>query len=106
MVGDWKEAVNSDGVIRIPLQNPDGHSWTTYLAMGTPIQRGGYCVLDNNHAFDMVFSKDCKTCPRSGSRYDKNKSMTFEEKYTPEPQVQDVGLIVEGKLATDRAYIG
>ena len=27
LVGNWQEAVNFNGLVRIPLANPDGHSW-------------------------------------------------------------------------------
>ena len=28
---DWKDAVNSEGLVRIPLRNPQGHSWFANL---------------------------------------------------------------------------
>ena len=30
-VGDWKNAVDENGLVRIPLKNPDGHSWYASL---------------------------------------------------------------------------
>ena len=27
IVGDWEAAINSEGLVRIPLQNPHGHTW-------------------------------------------------------------------------------
>ena len=38
IVGDWPDAVNRNGHVRIPLQNPKGHAWFVALRMGTPIQ--------------------------------------------------------------------
>ena len=37
-VGDWREAEWFNGLIRIPLRNPKGHSWFASLQMGTPLQ--------------------------------------------------------------------
>ena len=37
VVGDWADAVD-DGIVRIPLANPHGHSWVLSLRMGTPRQ--------------------------------------------------------------------
>ena len=63
LVGDWKEAVGHDGKVRIPLQNPRGHSWFASLQMGSPKQYQQFCSLDNNHALSIVFGKDCPSCP-------------------------------------------
>jgi len=37
MVGDWKDAVDAKGLIRIPLLNPNGHAWFLSLRMGTDL---------------------------------------------------------------------
>ena len=58
-VGDWKDAVNSDGLVRIPLSNPKGHSWFASLQMGTPLQHEQRCVFDNNHNLSAVFGVEC-----------------------------------------------
>ena len=31
VVGNWQDAVASDGLVRIPLQNPKGHVWFASL---------------------------------------------------------------------------
>ena len=36
-VGDWAQATNDEGYVRIPLHNPDGHAWFASLQMGTPL---------------------------------------------------------------------
>ena len=38
IVGDWKDAVNAKGLIRIPVQNPYGLAWFVSLRMGTKLQ--------------------------------------------------------------------
>ena len=30
-VGDWKNAIDENGLVRIPLKNPGGHSWYASL---------------------------------------------------------------------------
>ena len=77
VVGDWKEAVGHDGKVRIPLQNPRGHSWFASIQMGTPKQYEQFCSLDNNHALSIVFQKSCASCPNGrahGYRPDDSKT--------------------------------
>ena len=57
VVGDWREAEWFNGLIRIPLKNPDGHAWILSLTMGTPVRDEQICVIDNNNAVSSVFSK-------------------------------------------------
>ena len=38
LVGDWADAVDRSGRVRIPLQNPRGHAWFAALRMGTPLE--------------------------------------------------------------------
>lgn len=33
---DWEEATK-DGLVKIPLSNPDGYAWFASLNMGTPL---------------------------------------------------------------------
>ena len=83
VVGDWKSATNHDGLIRIPLQNPRGHSWFAALRMGTPLQYPQFCAIDNNHALSVVFSKDCASCVSDRPFvYDQDNSSTFMQKRT------------------------
>ena len=37
-VSDWREAEWFNGLIKIPLRNPKGHTWFAALQMGTPLQ--------------------------------------------------------------------
>ena len=34
-VGDWREAEWFNGLIKIPLRNPDGQTWFVSLEMGS-----------------------------------------------------------------------
>ena len=61
-VSNWKEATKN-GLIKIPLSNPDGHAWFASLSMGSPMQDESICVFDNNHPLSLTFSRDCGTCP-------------------------------------------
>jgi len=55
VVGNWDDAVNSKGLVRIPVQNPDGHSWFIAYEVGTPPQKERMCALGSNHALSVVF---------------------------------------------------
>ena len=52
----WAEAVK-DGMVKIPLTNPDGHAWIASMNLGTPMQDESICVFDNNSALSMTFSR-------------------------------------------------
>ena len=92
--------------MRIPVQNPDGHSWFVNLRMGTPLQSERFCVLETNHALNAVFSKDCDTCPHRGIGYDSSQSSTFYAKDKNETLIKDDGLELEGYMAMDYMCIG
>ena len=57
-VSDWREAKWFNGLIKIPLRNPKGHTWFASLQMGTPLQYEQVCVIDSNNAYTMTFSKN------------------------------------------------
>ena len=105
VVGDWQDAVNANGLMRIPLRNPHGHSWFLALRMGTPLQTEGLCVLGTNHALSVVFSATCRTCP--GARYNSHRSSTF---YATQQKnvtsLSDDGFTVSGYLAMDYMCLG
>ena len=52
----WEEAAK-DGMVKIPLSNPDGHAWFAAMNLGTPMQDESICVFDNNSALSMTFSR-------------------------------------------------
>ena len=55
---DWFEAAWFDGVVKIPLR-VDQTLWTADLYSFDPntseLVDGGFCVLDNNSAYTMIF---------------------------------------------------
>ena len=104
VVGDWAQATNDEGYVRIPLHNPDGHAWFASLQMGTPLQYEQICVITNNHVHNMVFSKYCKNCPHKV--YDNKYSSTFKAHYTNSTVVEDDGFSVEGGICEDYICLG
>ena len=106
IVGDWADAINEKGLVRIPLQNPQGHSWFLDLTMGSPHQTKMKCVVDNNHALNLVFAKGCKTCPNGHLGYNSEKSKTYMSKAQNETVVTDDGFVVEGVMALDDTCYG
>ena len=62
-VKDWREAEWFNGLIKIPLRNPKGHTWFASLQMGSPLQYEQVCVIDSNNALTQTFSKNCASCP-------------------------------------------
>ena len=101
VVADWEEAVDAKGLVRIPLQNPEGHSWYLDTRMGTPFQYELTCAVDNNHALSMVFSKMCQSCPNKGRGYDYYESSTYMHMPQNFSIATDDGFIVRGKMAAD-----
>ena len=71
---DWQEAAK-DGIVKIPLSNPDGHAWFASMNLGTPMQDESICVFDNNSALSLTFSKNCDECPHW--KYNQSSSRTF-----------------------------
>ena len=63
---DWFEAAWFDGVVKIPLTIDDS-LWTADLYSFRPdtggLTDGGVCVLDNNSASTVIFSKKIQMCP-------------------------------------------
>ena len=102
-MADWEDAVNDDGLVRIPLRNPHGYSWTINLGMGTPIEPRQFCSLDNNHNLNMVFDRQCKTCPHTTFRgYSPWHSDTFYSKKDQNmTMIHDDGFTVFGTYAKD-----
>lgn len=105
-VGDWNEAVNKEGLVRIPLQNPQGHAWFASLQMGTPLQMELACVFNNNHVLSAVYSKGCSSCPQSSWTYNRKKSSTFRFQSRKTMVVQDDGFMMSGYPAQDSMCIG
>ena len=107
-VGDWKQSVDENGLVRIPLKNPGGHSWFASLQMGTPLQQEMMCALDNNHALTVVFSKGCLSCPEDTKRkgFDKSTSTTYMTRDKHELIVRDDGFVMNGFTGADKLCIG
>ena len=101
VVGDWDHAVTRDGLVRIPVQNPEGHSWFLALKMGTPLQREISCVLESNHALSAVFNQNCETCPHHGVGYTPSGSSTYFGKSQNTTEIRDDGFVLQGKLSMD-----
>ena len=81
-VGNWEEATNGDGLVRIPLRNPKGFNWFASLQMGTPLQREQMCVISNNHNLNAVFAKECKNCPHSKFNAENSETAKVDNKET------------------------
>ena len=96
VLGNWADAVDSKGLIRIPLQNPEGHSWFLDMRVGDPKQTELTCVVDNNHALTMLFAKDCQTCPNKGRGYDYMDSETYMHRPQNISTTMDDGFVVRG----------
>ena len=78
VVGDWDKAINFEGLVRIPMHNPHGHSWYIDMKLGSEQkQKKMRCVVDNNHSLSMVFGKNCDSCPNRGRGYDHKLSKHF-----------------------------
>ena len=104
LVGDWQDAVRSNGLVKIPLANPHGHSWFANIQLGTPAQNL-YCVIENNHALSFVFSNDCTNCPRARG-FEPERSGTYLTHHTQTEVVHDDGFAVVGFMAADNMCIG
>ena len=63
-------------------------------------------MLENNHALNLVFDKDCKTCPNKRRGFDRNESESFFTRKQAETEVHDDGFSVFGTFAMDYTCIG
>jgi len=105
--GNWKEATDEEGHIRIPMQNPRGHSWFAALRMGTPLQGAQFCAIDNNHALSVVFGKDCDNCVSDRPNvYDSKNSETYMRQSNKAQVVHDDGFAVSGYMSADSMCFG
>ena len=103
-VSDWREAEWFNGLIKIPLRNPNSHTWFASLQMGTPLQYEQVCVIDSNNAYTMTFSKNCANCPHG--RYLKDNSTSFKVESSQKAVTQSDGYRVEGIAAQERMCLG
>ena len=103
-VSDWREAKWFNGLIKIPLRNPKGHTWFASLQMGTPLQYEQVCVIDSNNAYTMTFSKNCANCPHG--RYLKDNSTSFKLESSQKTVTQSDGYKVEGIAAQESMCLG
>ena len=65
---DWNDAMWFDDLVKIPLLIDEKTVWYANLIAGgasdsDPIQNGGYCMLDNQSAYTVIFPDETTDLP-------------------------------------------